>query len=393
MKNQFATLISVLFLFVGLCLGKGMLSATPLSQPTPSPTVVTAPAEDNRIQLAILLDVSGSMSGLIEQAKTQLWRVVNELAYARRGTYQPELEIALYSYGNNQGARGIPYITQLTPFTSDLDLISQRLFALSTSGSEEYCGQVIQLSVDQLAWSESPDDLKVVFIAGNEPFTQGPVPYAMACKAAGRRDIVVNTVYCGAYQEGVNSGWKNGAELTGGRYLHINHNQQTTFISTPYDDQLESLNQKLNDTYLFYGSMGRSYKQNQVTQDNNARSYAQANLATRAMSKANGLYNCEKWDLVDASQGKNPVKLDTVNRAFLPESFQNMNTKELEEAVAEKAERRAEITEEIRQLNEARETFIRDARKAEGEESTLDKAMLDAIREQGKKKSLVFEKS
>ena len=29
------------------------------------------------VQLAILLDTSGSMSGLIEQAKTQLWASVN----------------------------------------------------------------------------------------------------------------------------------------------------------------------------------------------------------------------------------------------------------------------------------------------------------------------------
>ena len=36
------------------------------------------------IQMAILLDTSGSMSGLIEQAKTQLWTIVNEFATARR---------------------------------------------------------------------------------------------------------------------------------------------------------------------------------------------------------------------------------------------------------------------------------------------------------------------
>ena len=34
----------------------------------------------NLIQMAILLDTSGSMDGLIEQAKAQLWKIVNELA-------------------------------------------------------------------------------------------------------------------------------------------------------------------------------------------------------------------------------------------------------------------------------------------------------------------------
>ena len=39
---------------------------------------------EERIQLAILLDTSNSMDGLIGQAKSQLWKVVNELARARR---------------------------------------------------------------------------------------------------------------------------------------------------------------------------------------------------------------------------------------------------------------------------------------------------------------------
>ena len=33
-----------------------------------------------KVEMAILLDTSGSMEGLIEQAKSQLWQIVNELA-------------------------------------------------------------------------------------------------------------------------------------------------------------------------------------------------------------------------------------------------------------------------------------------------------------------------
>ena len=44
---------------------------------------------EERIQLAILLDTSNSMDGLIGQAKSQLWNVVNELARARRSGRLP----------------------------------------------------------------------------------------------------------------------------------------------------------------------------------------------------------------------------------------------------------------------------------------------------------------
>ena len=38
-----------------------------------------------RVQIALLLDTSSSMNGLIDQARSQLWSVVNEFAAARRG--------------------------------------------------------------------------------------------------------------------------------------------------------------------------------------------------------------------------------------------------------------------------------------------------------------------
>ncbi len=63
-----------------------------------------------RIQLAILLDTSGSMDGLIDQAKSRLWKIVNELAAARKHGRAPRLQVALYEYGQNSipAAAGYP---------------------------------------------------------------------------------------------------------------------------------------------------------------------------------------------------------------------------------------------------------------------------------------------
>ena len=41
--------------------------------------------KDQSIMLALLLDTSNSMDGLIDQAKSQLWKIVNELAAAKCG--------------------------------------------------------------------------------------------------------------------------------------------------------------------------------------------------------------------------------------------------------------------------------------------------------------------
>eukprot|EP01035_Chromulina_nebulosa_P009715 gene9715-13101_t len=87
-------------------------------------------ADTPRIQVAILLDVSGSMNGLIEQAKTQLWSMVEILGKANCNGIKPNIEIALYDYGTPENKEGKNFIRQISPFTSDLDSLSASLFSL-----------------------------------------------------------------------------------------------------------------------------------------------------------------------------------------------------------------------------------------------------------------------
>ena len=54
-----------------------------------------------KIQVALLLDTSNSMDGLIDQARTQLWKVVGEFTTIELGGKKPTLEVALYEYGND----------------------------------------------------------------------------------------------------------------------------------------------------------------------------------------------------------------------------------------------------------------------------------------------------
>src|SRR6185369_4975439 len=149
------------------------------------------------VQIAVLLDTSGSMEGLIEQAKGQLWKIVNEFLKAKQDGQTPEVQVALYEYGKSSLSPKSGWIRQIQPLTTDLDKISEELFALKTNGVDEYCGWVIKRAVDDLDWSPSADVYKVIFIAGNEPFTQGPVNYAESCKAAITKGIIVNTIHCG----------------------------------------------------------------------------------------------------------------------------------------------------------------------------------------------------
>lgn len=350
-----------------------------------------APVKDQSIQLALLLDTSNSMDGLIDQAKSQLWKMVNELAAAKCSDgRRPSIKIALYEYGNDNLSSEEGYIRQVSGLTDDLDLISEKLFSLSTNGGNEFCGHVINTSLRQLAWSSSANDLKMIFIAGNEPFTQGNIAYRTACSLAREKGVVVNAIFCGPFQEGVNTNWKDGADITGGSYMSIEQNRRTVYIASPYDDRISTLNDKLNETYVYYGSQGASKKEMQMTQDSNAGSYGEANKVERAVSKSSHAYRNSSWDLVDAA--KNDEKaIAEAREDELPMEMKGMNVAERKAYIDKKANEREKIQKEIQVLSKQRQEYITTHAPKEASDSMLDAALIKAIKEKAKMKNLMFE--
>jgi hypothetical protein len=352
------------------------------------PEVKTPDENSQSIMLALLLDTSNSMDGLIDQAKSQLWRIVNQLATAKCGDgRKPTIKIALYEYGNDGLPMSEGYIRMVSPLTDDLDVISAKLFGLTTNGGSEFCGHVIRTSLRQLNWSESKADLKMIFIAGNEPFNQGDVPYAVSCALAKEKDVVVNTIFCGGFQEGVNTEWKNGADFTGGTYMSIEQDRKTVYIPTPYDTRIDALNEQLNDTYIYYGRQGTSKKHLQSEQDKNAESYGQANKVERAISKSSSAYSNKSWDLVDAAK-EDEKAVTQAKDDELPKEMRGMSPEQRKVYVKQKSEERGKIQTEIQTLSKKRQDYIAAQNKGADQSSTLDAAMLKAIKSQAKAKNL-----
>ena len=341
-------------------------------------------AAEERIQLAILLDTSNSMDGLIGQAKSQLWKVVNELARAKRNGKTPALEVALFEYGNDglPGSEG--YIRMVSDLTTDLDKISEELFQLTTDGGSEYCGMVIDRAAERLSWSRARDVLKVIYIAGNEPFTQGPVPYAASCARAIRKGIVVNTIFCGPFDEGVATFWKDGADRADGRYMSIDQDEAIVAIDTPFDKDIVSLGNELNQTYVGYGSKGEALKSRQAAQDSNAAGMGGEATVQRSVAKAQGAYTNSGWDLVDAVKGKE-VSLGALKDEELPLEMRKMSLAEKEHYVQDLTKRRAELQTKINLANEKRRVFIAAATKNNSAQSTLDVAILTSVKDQAAK--------
>ncbi len=344
------------------------------------------------IQAAILLDTSGSMSGLIEQAKSELWKIVNELSSAKKGGKTPLVQVALYEYGKSSLPASEGYLRMILPLTTDLDKVSEELFSLTTNGGSEYCGLVIQSASQGLNWSKAGQDYKVIFIAGNEPFTQGEVDYKKSCGEAISRGIVVNTIFCGNHQEGINTNWKDGADLADGRYFSIDHNTRIVQIDAPQDKEIARLGSQLNQTYLAYGAAGGVGAARQKEQDANASTLAPMVAAERTVTKASASYLNSSWDLVDAHrEGK--VKLEDLKESELPAEMKQMNNSERKVYLDKTEKERRRIQETINRLNDARKKYISAQLKNQGKDadSSFGAAVVKVVREQAAAKNFRFE--
>ncbi|MCU7615776.1 hypothetical protein NZ698_01080 [Chryseobacterium sp. PBS4-4] len=348
-------------------------------------------SKDNKIQVALLLDTSNSMDGLIDQAKSRLWNIVNTLTTLKYNGQAPQIEIALYEYGND-GLNEENYIRQVTALTQDLDLVSEKLFALRTNGGSEYCGAVIRDASMNLKWDGNEKSMKLIYIAGNEPFDQGKISYKDVISKAKAKNIYTNTIFCGSRDEGIQTFWQNGANLGDGKFFNIDSDRKVIYIETPYDVKISQFNSKLNETYISYGSRGSEMKNKQAVQDVNAESQSASNAVERAVSKSKkNAYKNDHWDLVDKVE-KDKSYISSIREEELPSELRGKSKEEINKIVTQKSADRDKIQREIEILAKQRQSFIDAEMKKRGssESDDLGKAIEKSILELGKKNGYSF---
>ena len=204
-----------------------------------------------RIEVAFVVDTTGSMSGLIEGAKRKIWSIANQLA---SGQPRPEIRVGLVAYRD----RGDAYVTRQADLTTDLDAIYATLHGYQAQGggdTPESVNQALHEAVTQLDWSPSQDVYKVVFLVGDAPphmdYAQ-EVQYPETLRLARKRGIVINTVQCGTMST-TTEVWQRIASQGDGRFARVDQSGGMVALATPMDAELAELNQALAETVIAYG--------------------------------------------------------------------------------------------------------------------------------------------
>lgn len=371
--------------------GLGLLGATVALLAGPS-TPARA-AEDRKaavVDVVICLDVSSSMHGLIDSAKSKLWDIVNDLGKVKP---TPKLRVGLYSYGHSTYDAAKGWVRKEADLTEDLDGVYQKLNALTINGGEEYVARVCRDAVVEQKWSEDRKALKMIFVCGNEAVDQDrQVQLKDAAQMALKKDIIINTIYCsrGAGQQEA-KGWEGFAKMSEGRYAAIDQKRGTVAIATPQDKKLQELSAKLNTTYIAYGraDLRQQRAENQKAQDVNAAKAPGAGAA-RAATKGGALYRNSEWDVIDRIKDDPKFDITKVPEAELCDEMRKLKPEERLAYVQKKKAERDTIQKEIAALSTQRATYIKDELKknARAGDSALDEAIRGTLRDQASKKGI-----
>jgi hypothetical protein len=339
------------------------------------------------VQIALILDTSSSMDGLINQARSHLWKMVDDMGKLTRvvdgKTRGVTIELALYEYGNDTISEKAGYIRQVLPFTTDLDRVSEKLHGLFTNGGSEYAGQAIETSVKSLQWSSDPAAMRFVFLAGNEGFDQGPVTAATAMKAAAQKDISVQLIYCGSKEPS----WEAAAKLAMSDLVTIDQNHVAQHIASPQDAEILRLGNQLNGTYIAYGAEGVASVERQAKADVSSAKISPKVALERAQLKGKKSYSNANWDIVDAVES-NSRFLEQAADDQLPSALRGKPLAEKQQIVAANAARRAELRSKIAKLEAERTRFVETerAKQSDAPVQSLESELMKSTRKTATRK-------
>jgi len=337
-----------------------------------------------RVEVAFVLDSTGSMGGLIEGAKQKIWSIANALI-ARRPA--PEVRIGLVSYRD----RGDEFVTRFFDLTTDIDEVFRNLQSFQADGGgddEESVNQALYEAVHRMNWSQDRGVLKIVFLVGDYPphmDYRGEVRYPETCREAVVRDLIVNTVQCGDVPQTAQV-WRDIARLAEGSYVALAQSGNMQAVTTPYDEEIARLSGEVSRTMVAWGARERRAEAEAKT-----RAAAEAPAAVAADRAAFNLASGGKaiqgaGDLVeDLLAGE--VDLARIKKDELPAVMQGMSLEEQKAYLGKQQAARESLNRKLAELSSQRSAFIeQEQRKLAGAGDSFDLKVAEMVRAQLERK-------
>lgn len=338
------------------------LAALTVSIPALSSTAHAKPA----VEVAFVLDTTGSMAGLIEGAKRKIWSIATAIVDSNPDA---DIRMGLVAYRDI----GDDYVTRSVELTSDIQDLYGRLLELQARGGGDWpesVNEALDVAVNKLRWSSGSDTRRIVFLVGDAPphmdYAQD-TKYPTTLAVARQKDIIVNAVQAGSAEDTMRV-WHEIAEGGRGRYIPIPQDGgQVVIIQTPYDDDIIILQKEINGTVIPYGpaplQKRTENKMRQLSEVAAAAPAAASDMASylnkRAPASAEAVTG--GGDLVgDVASGRQ--KLGDVKDADLPQTFRALSAEQRAARLDDQIRKRQALNAKLAALVKQRDEYLRNHR-------------------------------
>jgi len=341
------------------------------------------------VEVAFVLDTTGSMGALIEGAKRKIWSIATAIVDANPDA---EVRMGLVAYRDI----GDDYVTKTFPLTKDIQDIYANLLELKARGGGDWpesVNEALYVGVTKLDWTQGPEICRIMFLVGDAPphmdYVQD-VKYQEVMRMARERDIVVNSVQAGGARD-TERVWREIAQLGQGRYIPIPQDGgHLVVIETPYDTEIIELQNHINGTVIPYGPrQQRGDVEKKTRQVAAAPASAGADMAgymSRNAARTSGEAITGAGDLVaDVKAGRQ--KLAGLKDDDLPDNVRKLGAVERQQFIDNKIAERKALNERMAALVKQRDSYVLEQAKKSPTRTadSFDRAVAETLRAQVKR--------
>jgi hypothetical protein len=342
------------------------------------------------VEVAFVLDTTGSMGGLIEGAKRKIWSIATAIVDSNPDA---DIRMGLVAYRDI----GDDYVTKTFDLTTDIQDLYARLLELKARGGGDWpesVNEALDVAVNKLQWTLGSDTRRIVFLVGDAPphmdYAQD-IKYPTTLAVAKQKGIIVNAVLAGEARD-TERVWRDIAQNGNGRFIPIPQDGgKVVIIETPYDDDIIILQKQINGTVIPYGPRAfqkrTEDKTMQLSQVAAAAPAAASEMASylnkRAMVSSEAVTG--DGDLVsDVAAGRQ--KLASVKDEELPDNLRALKPEQRAAELDKQMKDRKALNEKLAALVAKRDKYVTEHReKSPPKASSFDRAVEETLRAQIKR--------
>ncbi len=340
------------------------------------------------VEVAFVLDTTGSMGPLIEGAKRKIWSIATAIVDANPNA---EIRMGLVAYRDI----GDEYVTKTFNLTTDIQDLYGNLLQLRAQGGGDWpesVNEALDVGVTKLSWTQGAEICRILFLVGDAPphmdYAQD-TKYPEVLRMARDRGIIVNAVQAGGARD-TERVWRDIAQRGDGRYIPIPQDGgQVLIIETPWDTEIIELQGRINGTVLPYGPRAQRYSVEQKTAQIAAAPRAVASEMAGYLSKSgasSGAAVTGRGDLVtDVTTGRQ--RLDGVKDEDLPDTLRAMKPQERQAAIDKSMAERKGLNARMAELVKKRDQYVIEQRKNAPTKpaDSFDRAVAETLKAQIKR--------